>query len=106
MLYKNDGDRRVWKQEKPHKMETSIEKEETTIEKKKSTLSGPETVFTKDLARAGRQILSAMFYRNIAKTTGSWIADFLRQYWPEGNSNGLMSFYQIKEKAEWTLCGA
>lgn len=51
-------------------METSIEKEETTIEKK-STLSGPETVFTKDLARAGRQILSAMFYRNIAKTTGS-----------------------------------
>lgn len=35
MLYKNDGDRRAWKQEKPHKMETSIEKEETTIEKKK-----------------------------------------------------------------------
>lgn len=39
--------------------------------RRKGTLSGPETVFTKDLTHAGQQILSVMFYRNIAKTTGS-----------------------------------
>lgn len=57
------------------------------------------SVYQRPDAWQAQQILSVMFYRNIGKTTGSWIADFLRQYWPEGNLNGLMSFYQIKQKS-------